>query len=82
MTLAFSAIVFAVVSVVFGFVWVCLALSMGARDMLVDIAFVGTAGGTIWGMLGAMLAMGLCAAKWKPKLADPEENQAHELELT
>ena len=69
-SLGFSAVVFAVVSVVFSFIWVCLALSMGARDMITDIAFVGTAGGMIWGLLGAMLAMGLCASKWKPKLKE------------
>ncbi|MDG1872669.1 MAG: hypothetical protein P8J27_02065 [Mariniblastus sp.] len=78
-TLAFSAIVFTVVSVVFGCLWVCIAVAMGAKDMLVDIAFVGTVGGMIWGLLGAVLSFGVCAGSWKPKLMVLEREEATEL---
>jgi len=66
LTYATCATVFAAVSLVFGAGWVCVAWALGSSDRLFDIAFVGTAGGTIWGLLGAMLAFGFCASKWKP----------------
>ena len=40
----------------------------GEKDLLMDIAFVGTLGGTIWGAAGAILAMGYCAKTWLPKI--------------
>lgn len=69
LTLTFAATVFALVSLAFGLICVVIAVFLGtSTDLLVEIAFIGTVGGTVWGATGAILAMGLCAHTWKPSL--------------
>lgn len=71
LTLTFSTTIFALVSLAFGLICVVISVFMGtATDLLSEIAFIGTVGGTVWGATGAILAMGLCAQTWKPTLAE------------
>ena len=69
LSFTFSATVFALVSMGFGLICVGVSILLGASsDLLAEIAFVGTFGGTVWGATGAILAMGLCSHTWKPTL--------------
>jgi hypothetical protein len=69
LTLMFSSTVFALVSLGFGLICVVISVFLGtASDLLSEIAFIGTVGGTVWGATGAILAMGLCAQTWRPTL--------------
>ena len=63
-TYALSATVFALISLAFGLICVAASFAMGISELATDIAFVGTAGGMIWGVAGGMLAFGLCIQKW------------------
>ena len=72
---ALSAVVFALTSLAFGLICVAASFMMGIPDLARDIAFVGTAGGMIWGAAGAILAFGLCVRQWHfdvlPKTTKP-----------
>lgn len=73
-TIALSATVFALTSMAFGLICVAAAFVMGISDMATDFAFVGTAGGMIWGAAAGILSFGLCARKWQPdELPKPTE---------
>jgi hypothetical protein len=64
-TYALSATVFALISLAFGLICVAASFVMGISELATDIAFVGTAGGMIWGVAGGILAFGLCVRKWQ-----------------
>ena len=64
-TYALSATVFALISLAFGLICVAASFVMGIPELATDIAFVGTAGGMIWGAAGGILAFGLCVQKWQ-----------------
>ena len=71
-SLLFTLTVFTLVSMAFGLICVVIAVFLGtSSDLLSEIAFIGTVGGTVWGATGAILAVGLCAQTWKPTLTLP-----------
>lgn len=71
LTLAFTGSVFALVSFGFGLICVAISAFLGtSMDLLSEIAFIGTVGGTVWGATGAILAMGVCSPAWKPAVAE------------
>ena len=70
-TLALSATVFALISLVFGVFCVAASYVLGTPELATDIAFVGTAGGMVWGAAGGILAFGLCVRKWQPEVVRP-----------
>ena len=73
LSFSFSLVVFALISVAFGITWVLLAVIVGAKDLLPDVAFVGTAGGMIWGLFGAIFSLAILAVKWRPTLEDADQ---------
>lgn len=68
-----AAAVCALISMAFGAAWVCVTIIVGSKDLLPDMAFIGTAGGMIWGMFGGFFAIGICHSRWRPTL--PEESK-------
>jgi hypothetical protein len=69
LSLIFTLTVFSLVSMSFGLICVVIAFFLGtAPDLLSEIAFIGTFGGAVWGVTGAILAVGLCAQIWKPTI--------------
>lgn len=72
LSLLIAAAVFALISVAFGILWVCLAVLVGAKDLLPDVAFIGTAGGMIWGLFGGLFSLGICAVKWRPRFDEDD----------
>ena len=82
LSLVFVSTVFALVSMLFGLICLVIALFLGtAPDLLTEIAFIGTFGGSVWGATGAILAVGLCAHTWKPTLeSDEPESPARDAE--
>ncbi len=72
-TIAISAIVFALVSIVFGLLCLGVSCLMGVEEMLADIAVVGTIGGMVWGAAGAIMAFTFCMRTWKMKIATGHE---------
>ena len=68
LTLLLAIVVSAAISLTFGFFTVGLSMLYGVKDSLMDIAVIGTAGGMLWGMGGAMLAICATARIWKVHL--------------
>ena len=65
-----GAVAFVLVSILFGLFGLFLGFAAGVGEMAYDTAIVGTAGGMIWGMAGALLAVTFTVWKyWLPKVA-------------
>jgi hypothetical protein len=77
LSLVFILTVFSLVSMSFGLICVVIAFFLGtAPELLSEIAFIGTFGGAVWGVTGAILAVGLCAQTWKPTLESNRSESA------
>ena len=63
-SLFFSVVVFALISLTFGLLSAILANVMGVTSMTRDIAIVGTVCGMIWGGTAGLIVLGLCIRKW------------------
>ncbi len=60
--------VFVATSLLFGLFGMVVSTMVGSRELSADAAVVGTAGGMVWGMAAAMLAVGYVVVKtWLPK---------------
>lgn len=72
--LTFLAAVMAscLISIMFGALAVGFSLLYGVSESLVDVAIVGTAGGMVWGLAGAILAIGATARIWRVEI-DPSK---------
>ncbi len=67
LTSVFAAAVFVLVSLLFGLTGWLLSISVGGTKLSLDAAVVGTAGGMVWGIGGAILATGYVILKsWLP----------------
>ena len=63
-----AGVVFVLTSLMFGLFGMAFSAMVGARELSGDAAVVGTAGGMIWGMAAAMLAVGFALVRtWLPK---------------
>ena len=68
-TFLISGLAFLCVSMMFGIFAVLLGGLMGLNDLRVDSAVLGTAGGMVWGIAAAFLAICFTATRvWKPKI--------------
>jgi hypothetical protein len=65
LTLLFAVIASSLISLLFGAFAVGFSMLYGVTDSLMDIAVVGTAGGMVWGLAGAILAIGATSKIWK-----------------
>jgi hypothetical protein len=66
-TLVFAGLAFVAVSLLFGIFAMILGGLMGLGDLQVDSAVLGTAGGMVWGIAAAALAVCFVACRiWKP----------------
>ena len=74
LTLLLAMVVSGLISLMFGLLTVGISMLYGVRDSLMDIAVVGSAGGILWGMGGAILAIAATARIWKINLQ--HSNQA------
>ncbi len=71
MTVLFSGSVFLLVSLMFGVLGMLFGSAVSRGDFSFDVAIVGTAGGMIWGMAAAILAVGYSAySSWIPEVPD------------
>ena len=69
LTLVFAVSVFAIISCLFGIMCMMFGMAVSQGDISFDAAIVGTAGGMIWGMAGAILAVGYSAYRtWMPAI--------------
>ena len=69
MTGLFAGSVFLLVSFLFGLLGMLFGSAVSNGDLSFDVAVVGTAGGMIWGMAGALLAIGYSAySTWIPRV--------------
>lgn len=69
MTGLFAGSVFLVVSFLFGLLGMLFGSAVSDGELSFDVAVVGTAGGMIWGMAGALLAIGYSAySTWVPSV--------------
>ena len=67
LTAIFAGSVFLVISCLFGILGMLFGSAVSNGDLSFDVAVVGTAGGMIWGMAGARLAIGYSAySTWMP----------------
>ena len=65
----FAGSVFLIVSCLFGLLGMLFGSAVSDGDLSFDVAIVGTAGGMIWGMAGALLAIGYSAySTWVPSV--------------
>ena len=65
-TMLTSFMVFLIVSVAFGFLCMgIMMMTLSAHDLLADIGFIGTLGGTIWGAAAAMLSLTWTQRLWR-----------------
>lgn len=65
-TMFTSFLVFLLVSISFGLICVAITYAtVSANDLLKDIGFIGTIGGTIWGFAAAVLSLTLTQSLWK-----------------
>ena len=65
----FAGSVFLIVSCLFGLLGMLFGSAVSDGDLSFDVAVVGTAGGMIWGMAGALLAVGYSAYSiWVPNV--------------
>ena len=73
LTLFLAGLAFVAVSMAFGLFAVLLGYMMGLSDLQLDSAVLGTAGGMVWGIGAAALAICFTACRiWKPIV--PREN--------
>lgn len=72
-TLLMGLAVFALISLGFGLICIGItAMSGSATDLLRDVGFIGTLGGTIWGSAGAVLSLNWTHKMWTiPDAIDP-----------
>jgi len=63
-TLIFSAAAFAVTTLMFGVICGITAFVIGQKSIAIDIAFIGTACGMIWGTTAGLIVLVLCIQKW------------------
>ncbi len=71
LTGGFGAAVFLIVCCVFGFLGLAFGFMMSYGDLSLDAAVVGAAGGMIWGMAGALLAVFYSVLKtWMPTISN------------
>lgn len=69
LTAVFAGSVFLVISFLFGILGMLFGSAVSNGDLSYDVAVVGTAGGMIWGMAGALLAIGYSAyTTWLPEV--------------
>ena len=63
-TLIFSVAAFAVTTLLFGMICGIAAFVIGLKSLAIDIAFIGTACGMIWGTTAGLVVLVLCTQKW------------------
>lgn len=80
LTLFLAGLAFVAVSMAFGLFAVLLGCMMGLNDLQVDSAVLGTAGGMVWGIGAAALAICFTACRiWKPIVLRETPENAEEL---
>lgn len=75
LTATVSSVIFVLISLIFGLLSVLVVIVVGPRDLINDVALIGTLGGMAWGAAGAIVAIGLCARIWRPKLREFGQDQ-------
>lgn len=75
-TVALSATVFALTSLLFGLICMAASFVLGTPELANEIALVGTVGGMVWGAAGGILAFGFCVRHWQPEISKSLPNQA------
>lgn len=65
LTLLVAVAASSLISLLFGVFAVGFSMLYGVTDSLLDIAVVGTAGGMVWGLAGALLAIAAISRIWK-----------------
>ena len=66
--IAIGGLAFVSTSLMFGLFGMAFSTMVGSRELSTDAAVIGTAGGMVWGMAAAMLAVGFAIVKtWLPK---------------
>ena len=65
MTLALALVTFVLISITFGLICVLVtSATPSASDLMRDVGFIGTLGGTIWGGAGAIMSLSLSQKLW------------------
>ena len=66
MTIGTGLLVFLIVSACFGLICVAIAFAtMRTTDLLADVGFIGTLGGTIWGSAAGLLSLSWTQMLWR-----------------
>ncbi len=68
MTIGFAVVAFVLVSLVFGLLGMLFGFAISSTDYIVEAGIIGTVGGMIWGLAGAVFAVFFAMCKyWNPR---------------
>ena len=76
LTFLIAVVASCLIALSFGALAVLFSLLYGVHDSLMDVAVVGTAGGIVWGLAGAILAIAATAGIWKVKMPEAKNVSA------
>lgn len=69
LTILVGVTVFSIISVACGLACVLLAIIVDQKEMIPDVALLGTVGGSVWGFAGLIVCLAVCANRiWMPKI--------------